>query len=88
MRREIETLKTSTLPQLAHFWKEGKPEPVIPKISQARLADIVGTTRSRVSSFLNKFKKLGFITCNGNMDVHSSLLNIVCTTSMLSNRHR
>lgn len=77
MRREIETLKTSTLLLLAHFGKEGKPEPVIQKISQATLADIVGTTRSRVSSFLNKFKKLGFITHNGKMEVHSSLLNIV-----------
>jgi DNA-binding MarR family transcriptional regulator len=77
LRREIETLKTSTLLLLAHFGKEGKPEPVIPKISQATLADIVGTTRSRVSSFLNKFKKLGFITYNGKMEVHSSLLNIV-----------
>ena len=62
---------------LAHFGKEGKPEPVIPKISQARLADMVGTTRSRVSSFLNKFRKLGFIDYNGRMHVHSSLLNIV-----------
>jgi len=77
LRREIETLKTSTLLLLAHFGKEGKPEPVIQKISQATLADIVGTTRSRVSSFLNKFKKLGFITHNGKMEVHSSLLNIV-----------
>ena len=77
MRREIETLKTSTLFLLAHFGKEGKPEPVIPKISQATLADIVGTTRSRVSSVLNKFKKLGFITYNGKMEVHSLLLNIV-----------
>ena len=77
MRREIENLKASTLLLLAHFWKEGKPEPVIPKISQATLADIVGTTRSRVSSVLNKFKKLGFITYNGKMEAHSSLLIIV-----------
>jgi CRP/FNR family transcriptional regulator, cyclic AMP receptor protein len=77
LRREIETLKTSALLLLAHFGKEGKPEPVIPNISQATLADMVGTTRSRVSSFLNKFKKLGFITYNGKMEVHSSLLNIV-----------
>jgi len=62
---------------LAHFGKEGKPEPVIPKISQATLADMVGTTRSRVSAFLNKFRKLGFIDYNGRLEVHSSLLNIV-----------
>jgi len=62
---------------LAHYGKEGKPEPVIPKISQDTLADMVGTTRSRVSFFLNKFRKLGFIQYNGRMEVHSSLLNIV-----------
>lgn len=62
---------------LAHYGKEGKPEPVIPKISQDMLADMIGTTRSRVSLFLNKFKKLGFINYNGRMEVHSSLLNIV-----------
>ena len=62
---------------LAHYGKEGEPEPVIPKISQDTLADMVGTTRSRVSFFLNKFRKLGFIHYNGRMEVHSSLLNIV-----------
>jgi CRP-like cAMP-binding protein len=62
---------------LAHYGKEGKPEPVIPKISQDTLANMVGTTRSRVSFFLNKFQKLGFIRYNGRMEVHSSLLNIV-----------
>jgi CRP-like cAMP-binding protein len=62
---------------LAHYGKEGKPEPVIPKISQDTLANMVGTTRSRVSFFLNKFRKLGFIHYNGRMEVHSSLLNIV-----------
>ena len=62
---------------LAHYGKEGKPEPVIPKISQDTLADMIGTTRSRVSFFLNKFRKLGFIHYNGRMVVHSSLLNIV-----------
>jgi CRP/FNR family cyclic AMP-dependent transcriptional regulator len=62
---------------LAHYGEEGKPEPVIPKISQDTLADMVGTTRSRVSFFLNKFRKLGFIQYNGRMEVHSSLLNIV-----------
>lgn len=62
---------------LAHYGKEGKPEPVIPKISQNTLADMVGTTRSRVSLFLNKFRKLGFIEYNGRMEVHGFLLNIV-----------
>ena len=62
---------------LAHFGKEGKPEPIIAKISQETLAEMVGTTRSRVSFFLNKFRKLGFIDYNGGMHVHSSLINIV-----------
>ena len=62
---------------LAHFGKEGKPEPVIPKVSQETLAEMIGTTRSRVSFFLNKFRKLGFIEYNGSFQVHSSLLNIV-----------
>ena len=62
---------------LAHFGKEGKPEPVIPKISQEMLAEMVGTTRSRVSFFLNKFRKLGFIDYNGRLQVHSSLLGVV-----------
>ncbi len=62
---------------LAHFGKEGKREPVIPKISQETLAGMIGTTRSRVSHFMNKFRKLGFIDYNGGMRVHSSLLNIV-----------
>jgi len=62
---------------LAHFGKEGKQEPVIPKISQETLAGMVGTTRSRVSHFMNKFRKLGFLDYNGGMSVHSSLLNVV-----------
>jgi CRP/FNR family transcriptional regulator, cyclic AMP receptor protein len=62
---------------LAHFGKEGKPETVIPKISQESLAEIVGTTRSRVSFFMNRFRKLGFIDYNGGLHVHSSLLNVV-----------
>jgi CRP/FNR family cyclic AMP-dependent transcriptional regulator len=62
---------------LAHFGKEGKREPVIPKISQETLAGMIGTTRSRVSHFMNKFRKLGFIHYNGGLLVHSSLLNIV-----------
>jgi CRP-like cAMP-binding protein len=65
---------------LAHFGKEGKPEPVIAKVSQEMLAEMIGTTRSRVSFFMNKFRKLGFIDYNGGLGglhVHSSLLNIV-----------
>jgi CRP/FNR family transcriptional regulator, cyclic AMP receptor protein len=62
---------------LANFGKEGKPETVIPDITQATLAEIIGTTRSRVSFFLNKFRKLGFIDYNGKLEVHSSLLNVV-----------
>ena len=68
---------------LAHFGKESKPETVIPKISQETLAEMVGTTRSRVSFFMNKFRKLGFIDYkgglrgNGGLHVHSSLLNVV-----------
>jgi CRP/FNR family transcriptional regulator, cyclic AMP receptor protein len=62
---------------LASFGKEGKPEPLIPKISQETLADMIGTTRSRVSFFMNRFRKLGFIDYNDGLEVHSSLLNIV-----------
>jgi CRP/FNR family cyclic AMP-dependent transcriptional regulator len=62
---------------LANFGKEGKPETVIAKISQQTLAEIVGTTRSRVSFFMNKFRKLGFVSYNGHLEVHSSLLNVV-----------
>jgi CRP/FNR family transcriptional regulator, cyclic AMP receptor protein len=62
---------------LAHFGKDGKPEVAIPKITQETLAEMVGTTRSRVSFFMNRFRKLGFIRYNGELEVHSSLLNIV-----------
>lgn len=63
---------------LAHFGKEDKPEPVIPKISQESLAEMVGTTRSRVSFFMNRFRKLGFVEYDGSgMQVHSSLLSVV-----------
>src|SRR6202521_4478410 len=66
---------------LAHFGKEGVPEPVVPKISQETLAEMVGTTRSRVSFFMNRFRKLGFIHYaggeEGGLQVHSSLLNVV-----------
>jgi CRP-like cAMP-binding protein len=63
---------------LAHFGKEGKPETVVPKISQETLAEMVGTTRSRVSFFMNRFRKLGFVHYNGGgFQVHSSLLSVV-----------
>jgi CRP-like cAMP-binding protein len=62
---------------LANFGKEGKPEKVIAKISQETLAEMIGTTRSRVSFFMNKFRKLGFIEYNGTLEVHSSLLSVV-----------
>lgn len=62
---------------LAHFGKDKQPEAAIAKISQETLAEMVGTTRSRVSFFLNKFRKLGFIEYNGELHVHSSLLNVV-----------
>src|SRR6202050_2357725 len=70
-----------TLLLLANFGKESRPEPIIAKISQETLAEMIGTTRSRVSFFMNKFRKLGFIEYNGGIDggieVHSSLLNVV-----------
>src|SRR5689334_2924508 len=62
---------------LANFGKEGKPEPIIAKISQETLAEMIGTTRSRVSHFMNKFRDLGFIDYNGHLEIHSSLLSVV-----------
>ena len=62
---------------LANFGKNGKPTPVDASINQATLAEMIGTTRSRVSFFLNKFRKLGLITYNGKIEVHRSLLNAV-----------
>ena len=62
---------------LANFGKEGRPEPIITKVSQETLAEMIGTTRSRVSFFMNKFRKMGFIEYNGELHIHSSLLNIV-----------
>ena len=62
---------------LARFGKEGPTEPVIPKISQEVLAEMVGTTRPRISGFMNKFRKLGFIEYNGGLHIHSSLLNVL-----------
>jgi CRP-like cAMP-binding protein len=62
---------------LANYGKEGIPEPVLAKISQETLAEMIGTTRSRVSFFMNKFRRLGFISYNGHIEVHKSLLNLV-----------
>jgi CRP-like cAMP-binding protein len=62
---------------LANFGKEGRPEPIIAKVSQETLAEMIGTTRSRVSHFMNKFRQMGFIDYNGHIEVHSSLLNMV-----------
>jgi CRP/FNR family transcriptional regulator, cyclic AMP receptor protein len=62
---------------LAQFGKEGAPETVIPRISQETLADMIGTTRSRVNFFMNRFRKLGFIEYNGKLSIHSSLLNVI-----------
>ena len=62
---------------LANFGKEGRPEPVIPKISRQMLAEIIGTTRARVNFFMNRFRKPGFIEYNGGLHVHRSLLNVV-----------
>jgi CRP/FNR family cyclic AMP-dependent transcriptional regulator len=62
---------------MANFGKEGRPEPVTTKISQETLAEMVGTTRSRVSHFMNKFRNLGLIDYNGHIEVHSSLLSVV-----------
>jgi CRP-like cAMP-binding protein len=62
---------------LANFGKEGSPQLITPNISQETLAEMIGTTRSRVSFFMNKFRKLGFIKYNGNLEVYNSLLNVV-----------
>ena len=62
---------------LANFGKEGRPEPIIAKVSQETLAEMIGTTRSRVSFFMNKFRKLGLIDYNGSIEIHSSLLNVI-----------
>lgn len=62
---------------LANFGKEGRPEPIVGRISQETLAEMIGTTRARVSFFMNKFRRLGFIKYNGKLEVHNSLLNVV-----------
>ena len=67
---------------MAEFGKPGEPETLIPKISQETLAEMIGTTRSRVSFFMNRFRKLGFIEYNGRIRVHKSLLNVVLPRSL------
>jgi len=62
---------------LANFGKEGRPEPILANVSQAMLAEMIGTTRPRVTHFMNKFRQLGFIDYNGNIEVHSSLLSVI-----------
>jgi CRP/FNR family transcriptional regulator, cyclic AMP receptor protein len=62
---------------LANFGKEGSPQPISPNVSQETLAEMIGTTRSRVSHFMNKFRKLGLISYNGHIEVHSSLMDAV-----------
>jgi CRP/FNR family transcriptional regulator, cyclic AMP receptor protein len=62
---------------LANFGKEGRPEQIVAKVSQETLAEMIGTTRARVSFFMNKFRKLGLIDYNGHLEIHSSLLNVV-----------
>jgi CRP-like cAMP-binding protein len=62
---------------LANFGKDGEPQPIIGKITQATLAEMIGTTRSRVSAFMNKFRNLGLIEYNGQIKVHASLLNLL-----------
>jgi CRP/FNR family cyclic AMP-dependent transcriptional regulator len=70
--------RLATVPLLlANFGKNGTPEQVIPKVSQETLAEMVGTTRARVSFFMNKFRKLGFVKYDGGLEVHSSLLNVI-----------
>ena len=62
---------------LANFGKDGRPEPIIANVSQETLAEMIGTTRSRVSFFMNKFRKSGLIDYNGQIEIHTSLLNVV-----------
>ena len=62
---------------LAHYGKQSQPQKMLPKVSQEMLAEMVGTTRSRVNFFMNKFRKLGFIQYNGGREVHNSLLSVV-----------
>lgn len=71
---------------LANFGKEGAPQPLVTNISQSTLAEMIGTTRSRVSFFMNKFRRMGFISYNGHLEVHTSLLNVVLHDDFLSEK--
>jgi CRP/FNR family transcriptional regulator, cyclic AMP receptor protein len=73
---------------LAHFGKEGNPQPINPNINQETLAEMIGTTRSRVSFFMNRFRKLGFISYNGKIEVHNSLLSAVLHDKPQINRDK
>ena len=73
---------------LANFGKQGSPQPINPSISQETLAEMIGTTRSRVSFFMNKFRKLGFISYNGKIEVHNSLLSAVLHDKPQIDRHQ
>jgi CRP-like cAMP-binding protein len=77
-----------TLLLLANFGKNGKPETVIPKIGQEVLAEMIGTTRSRVNFFMNRFRRMGFIHYNGGLQVHSSLLNVILLDDTSSRAYR
>jgi hypothetical protein len=70
---------------MAEFGKPGDPETLIPQITQETLAEMIGTTRSRVSFFMNRFRKLGFVDYNGRIRVHKSLLNVILHDQMPSN---
>jgi hypothetical protein len=70
---------------MAEFGRPDEPEPLVPKISQETLAEMIGTTRSRVSFFMNRFRKLGFLEYNGRIRVHKSLLNVVLLDHMPGN---
>ena len=72
---------------LANLGKEGRHEPIVGNFSQEILAEMVGTTRSRVSFFMNKFRKLGFIDYNGTLEVHSSLLTVILHDTSPDGRH-
>ena len=71
---------------LANFGKESRPEPIIAKVSHEMLAEMIGTTRSRVNFFMNKFRKLGLIDYNGHLEIHPSLLNVVLHENQHVNR--
>ena len=71
---------------MANFGKEGRPEPILAKVSQEMLAEMIGTTRSRVSHFMNKFRSLGLIEYNGHVEVHSSLLSVVLNDKLLTKK--